>query len=126
MWRILHVVAIAALLGSAGYVYEVKYRSVFAREQLVEVRHDIDKEQEQITLLKAEYASLTRPDRLEGLADKQLGMEPLQLNEIARIDDLPFAGPKVDAIGRKLESLDLLGQTATPSAAASGTTPPVR
>ncbi len=125
MWRLLHVLAIAALLGSAGYVYEVKYRSVFAREQLVEVRHDIDKEQEQIALLKAEYASLTRPDRLEGLADKQLGMEPLQLNEIAKIDELPFAGPKVDAIGRKLETLDLFGQT-TPSAAASGTTPPVR
>jgi cell division protein FtsL len=126
MWRLLHVFAIGALLGSAGYVYEVKYRSVFAREQLVEVRRDIDKEQEQIALLKAEYASLTRPDRLEGLADKQLGMESLQLNEIAKIDDLPFAGPKVDAIGRKLETLDMIGQSTTPSAAASGTTPPVR
>ena len=89
------------------------------------MRRDIDKEQEQIALLKAEYSSLTRPDRLEGLADKQLGMDQLQLNEIAKIDELPFAGPKVDTIGRKLESLDLFGQT-TPSAGASGTTPPVR
>ena len=126
MWRLLHLVAFAALLGSAGYVYGVKYQSVYAREQLVELRHRIDKEREQIALLKAEFASLTRPDRLQELADKQLGMGPLALAAIAKIDELPYPGPKVDSIGRKLESLGFLGDSATPSAAVNGATPAVR
>ncbi len=126
MWRILHLFAFGALLGSAGYVYSVKYQSVFAREQLVQVRHAIEKERGEIALLKAEFASLTRPDRLQELADRQLQMIPLALNAIARIDDLPYPGQKVDVIGRKLEALDMAGQAATPAAAGSGTTPSVR
>jgi len=126
MWRILHLFAIGALLGSAGYVYGVKYRSVLAREELVDMRHRIDKERVEVARLKAEYASLVRPDRLQELADKQLGMQPLALNMIARLEDLPFPGPKVDSIGQKIESLGLLGETATPSAPISGATPAVR
>ena len=126
MWRLLHLFVFAALLGSAGYVYGVKYQSVYAREQIVELRRHIDKEREQIAVLKAEFAALVRPDRLQDLADKQLAMGPLALASIAKIDDLPYPGPRVDSIGRKLESLGLLGDSATPSAAVNGATPPVR
>ena len=30
MWRLLHVIAIAALLGSAAYVYSVKYQTIYS------------------------------------------------------------------------------------------------
>ena len=43
MWRILHAFAIAALIGSAAYVYGVKYRTIYASEQLVKTRHLIEK-----------------------------------------------------------------------------------
>ena len=79
MWRILHVVAIAALIGSAAYVYGVKYRTIYASEQLVKTRHLIAKEKDAINLLRAEYAHLARPDRLQALADSKLGMQPLAL-----------------------------------------------
>ena len=35
MWRLLHVIAIAALIGSAAYVYSVKYQTIYASEQIV-------------------------------------------------------------------------------------------
>ncbi len=114
MWRLLHVIAIAALIGSAAYVYSVKYQTIYASEQIVKTRHQIAKERDAINLLRAEFAHLTRPDRLQALADAQLDMQPLALNQIVKADDLPDPGPKVDSIGRKLESLGLLGESATP------------
>ena len=128
MWRFMHGAAIAALIGSASYVYGVKYRAIYASEQLVKTRHQIDKEKDAINLLRAEYAHLARPDRVQALADSKLGLEPLALSQIATVDELPEARPKVDSIGRTLESLGFLRDTATPevSASAADATPAVR
>jgi cell division protein FtsL len=128
MWRFMHGAAIAALIGSASYVYGVKYRAIYASEQLVKTRHLIDKEKDAINLLRAEYAHLARPDRVQALADSKLGLEPLALSQIATVDELPEARPKVDSIGRTLESLGFLRDTATPevSASAADATPAVR
>jgi cell division protein FtsL len=126
MWRLMHAAAIAALIGSAGYVYGVKYRTIYASEQLVKARHLIAKEKDAINLLRAEYAHLARPDRLQALADSKLSMQALALSQIATVGDLPEAQPKVDSIGRTLESLGFLKDSATPAADAGGETPPVR
>ena len=125
MWRLIHALAIAALIGSAAYVYGVKYRTIYASEQLVKARHLVNKEKDAISLLKAEYAHLARPDRLQALADSKLGLQALTLSQIANVADLPEAMPKVDSIGRALESLGFLKDSATPSAAPGGATPPV-
>ena len=126
MWRILHAFAIAVLIGSAAYVYGVKYRTIYASEQLVKTRHLIEKEKDAINLLRAEYAHLARPDRVQALADSKLGLEPLPLNRIATVDELPDAQPKVDSIGRALESLGFTADNSTPAITASAATPPVR
>ncbi len=103
MWRLLHAAAIAGLIGSAAYVYGVKYRTIYASEQLVKARHLVAKEKDAINLLRAEYAHLARPDRIQALANSKLGLEPLSLSQIAAVADLPEAQPKVDSIGRTLE-----------------------
>src|SRR5271165_31627 len=104
----------------------VRYRTIYASEQLVKARHLIAKEKDAINLLRAEYAHLARPDRLQALADSKLGMQALTLSQIATVGDLPEAQPKVDSIGRTLESLGFLKDSATPVASAGGETPPVR
>jgi cell division protein FtsL len=126
MWRLLHVFAIGALVASAVYVYSVKYQTIYASEQIVTTRHQIAKERDEINTLRAEYAFLTRPDRLEALADKQLEMQPLSLHQIVRAADLPEPAARIDSIGRKLESLGLPGPTATPNAGVTGATPSTR
>ena len=77
IWRLMHAFAILGLIGSAAYVYGVKYRTIYASEQLVKTRHLIAKEKDAINLLRAEYAHLARPDRLQALADAKLGIQPL-------------------------------------------------
>ena len=124
--RLMHAAAIAALIASAAYVYGVKYHTIYAAEQLVKTRHLIAKEKDAINLLRAEYAHLSRPDRVQELADSKLGMQPLALSQIATVGELPEVQPKVDSIGRTLESLGFLKDNAAPAAEAGGATPPVR
>ncbi len=116
MWRLLHAIAIAALIASAVYVYGVKYRTIYASEQLVKTRHLIAREKDAINLLRAEYAHLARPDRLQALADAKLGFQPLALSQIATVEELPESRPKVDSIGRELESLGFIQDNAAPAA----------
>jgi cell division protein FtsL len=126
MWRILHLLAIAAVIGSAAYVYSIKYTTIFAEEEVVKTRHLIARERNAISILRAEYAHLTRPDRIQAIADSVLGMQPLALNQIVKPTDIPEKAGKVDSIGQKLEALGLVGDSATPNSGVTGATPSLR
>ena len=122
MIRILNVIAVAALIGSAGYAYQIKYETVYYAEKLAKIRRQMDRERDDIGVLRAEWAHLTRPERLQGLADKFLDLQAPALVQVVRANDLPAKAPKFDAIGRKLESLGLGLPTNTPQD--SGDLPP--
>ena len=125
MWRMLNISAVAALIGSALYSYSIKYDTIWYAEQIVKLKNQIQREHNDISGLRAEWAHLTRPERIDALAAKNLGLQPMSLSRIARAQDLPDRGPKVDAIGRKLDALGLGEETSTPRAASAGlTTPP--
>jgi cell division protein FtsL len=126
MWRFLHLLAICAVIFSAAYVYRVKYQTIYSAEEIVKTRHQIAKEREAINVLRAEYAHLSRPDRIQSIADGSLGMEPLALNQIVNAGELPERAVKIDSIGRKLEALGLIGENATPASGATGATPSLR
>ena len=115
MLRLLNVLAVAVLIGSAVYAYSVKYETILYAEQILKTRHQIAAEQDGIEKLKAEWSILTRPDRLAALADRGLGLQRLSLDQIVQATDLPDPPPKVDSIGRKLDALGLGEPTATPS-----------
>jgi cell division protein FtsL len=125
MWRLLHLIAIAALIGSAVYVYNVKYETILESEKIVKLRHQINKTNDQINVLRAEYAHLTRPDRIQTLADKLLNMQPLALNQIVRPQDIPDRSAQGDSIGRELQSLGL-GLSSSPANGAAGASPSMR
>ena len=60
------------------------------------------------------------------LAEQNLGLHRLSLDQIVEAGSLPVPPPKTDAIGRKLEALGLGQPTATPPdqhAAGSAATP---
>ena len=74
MLRLLNVVAVAALIGSAVFAYSIKYETILYAEQILKTRHLIAAEQDGIERLRAEWAILTRPDRLAALSTP--GAEP--------------------------------------------------
>ena len=115
MIRILNFIAIAALIGSAIYAYSIKYRTMFHAETVASLKSEIKREQDQIGLLRAEWAHLVRPERVQALADKLLDLQPLALAQIVKVDVIPDkSGGHVDAIGRQLAELGLAEPTSTP------------
>jgi cell division protein FtsL len=123
MLRFLNVLAIAALVGSAIYAYSIKYETIFHVERIAKLKHEIKAEQDQIAMARAEWAHLTRPERIQMLADKLLDLQPLTVAQIVKPDSLPEKAPRVDAIGRKLEALGLAEPTATPRDGMATATP---
>lgn len=125
MIKLLHVIAIGALVSSAVYAYSIKYETTLEAEQLQKTKAKAQRERDAIAVLKAEYQYLTRPDRLQMLADRHLDLQPFSVTQVVRMSDVPKRGPKVDAIGRKLEDLGLGLPTETPNdRKASGATTP--
>ncbi len=124
MIKLLHVIAIGALVSSALYAYTIKYETTLEAEQLQKIRMKAQRERDAIAVLKAEWQYLNRPDRVQALADRHLDLQPFSVTQVVRISDIPNRGPKVDAIGRKLEDLGLGIPTETPKdRKASATTP---
>jgi cell division protein FtsL len=114
MVRFLNLVAVLALVGAAIYAYSTKYETIFHAERIVKLKHEIKAEQDQIAMLRAEWAHLTRPERVQALADKFLDLQPLALRQIVGAEALPARAARSDGIGDKLEALGLFEPTSTP------------
>lgn len=123
MLRLLNIVAICALIGSAVYAYSIKYQTAYRAEQIAKTKIEIKQERDAIAVLRAEWAYMTRPERLQPLADKYLpDLKPLQVTQIVAATSLPQKS-RNDSIGDKLSEIGL-SLSATPAAApATPTTP---
>lgn len=124
MFKIVHVVAIGALVSSALYAYSIKYDTTLHAEQLTKLKAKAQREREAIAVLKAEWQHLNRPERLQPLADQHLPLQTLAVGQIVRMQDIPMRGPKVDSIGRKMEDLGLLTSSLGPASDKTGSEKP--
>ncbi len=124
MVRFLNLLAVLALIGSAIYAYSIKYETIFHAERIVKLKHEIKAEQDQIATLRAEWSHLTRPERIQDLADKFLTLQPTGLRQIVSADALPAKTAKTDGIGDKLEALGLAEPTSTPGDATAAPATP--
>ncbi|WBK01378.1 cell division protein FtsL [Methylocystis parvus] len=123
MLRLLNIVAILALIGSAVYAYSIKYQTAYRAEQIAKTNIEIKQERDAIAVLRADWAYMTRPERLQPLADKYLpDLKPLQVTQLVPATSLPQKS-RSDFIGDKLSEIGL-SMPATPAAApATPTTP---
>jgi len=126
IFRWLNVLAVLALLGSAIYAYRIKYQTIYYGEQITKLKNQNQRERDSIAVLRAEWAHLTRPTRIQSLAEQHLDLKQLTVDQIVQVTDLPDQPPRQDNIARKLETLGI-GDMITPrdprAAAAEATTP---
>ncbi|MBB4197189.1 hypothetical protein GGD83_000975 [Rhodoblastus sphagnicola] len=123
MFRILNIVAVIVLVGSAVYAYEIKYSTLYQAEQLAKAKRDLSRETDRVAMLKAEWSNLVNPDRIETLAGKYLGGQTLQLTQIVSASAVPDKAARGDEIAAKLSDLGLDAPTKTPSASSAPATP---
>lgn len=114
MLRLLNIAVLTLLVGTAAWAYQTKYETIFYAEQVRKLENRVEKEREQIAVLKAEWQLLNRPSRLEQLVAKHLDLKPLKPSQFARAQELPERRPVVDQIGAKLDALGITGSISTP------------
>jgi cell division protein FtsL len=108
--RILNLLVIIGLVAAAAYVYEIKFQATLDAERLANMRGEIRRERDAIAALRAEWAKLTTPRRIEGLAQRHLPLKPIESHQISRLDNLPErpAAPETDdPIGAIIEETDI-------------------
>ncbi len=107
--RILHLLVIVALVTAAAYVYDIKFESTLQAERVAKLRGEIRRERDAIAALRAEWAKLDSPARIQALAERHLklqSMDARQVDNLANLPDRPkpplFAG-EADPIGALIE-----------------------
>lgn len=111
--RILNVLAVIALIASAVWVYRIKYDATLHAEHAVKLKRQIAQEVDAVAVLKAEWAYLARPDRVQAFALQHLDLKPLTREQNVHLAALPDRPAPVDEIGKKLEALGLMGEDAS-------------
>src|SRR5205085_11937101 len=72
IWRLLHIVVLAALVLAAADVYKIKYESTLQAERVAKLRGEVRREEDMIATLRADWSKLDRPDRIQDLAQRHL------------------------------------------------------
>lgn len=105
--RLINAFAVVILIGSAAWVYRIKYESTWQAEEVSRLERQIAREKAAIAVLTAEWTHLTRPDRIQAIAEKHIGLKPVDPRQMVAAADLPMRPPKVDAIGDAIASLGM-------------------
>lgn len=89
--RLSSMMWVAVVACAASLLYSVKYRVQTMDEEIAALRAQIEQERAAIHVLQAEWAYLTRPERVRTLAKKHLDMEPAKGQQLLELADVPFA-----------------------------------
>ena len=93
--RIIHLLVICALVFAAAYVYRIKMESTARTERVMQLRADMREQREAIAALRAEWAKLEAPGRLQGLAERHLSLKPVDATQYRPLKNLPERPPRI-------------------------------
>lgn len=116
--RFLNLCVVIFLVVAAAYVYEIKFESTLRAERVAKMRGDIRRERDAIAALRAEWATLDNPARIQGLVRRHLTLRPVEATQYDSFDHLPERPPVVvqpeqpDSITRMIENPDSGGPAA--------------
>ncbi len=111
MMRLVNLMVIAALIAAATAVYKIKFDSTLQAEKAAKLRNELRRERNAIARLRAEWARLDTPSRIQALADRYLALQPVKPTQFDAFNDLPPRPPEVP-----LPPRDPIGAMLTPDA----------
>ncbi len=95
------ILAVLTLVALAKWAYSENYRTKAALDRVAELRREIGAAEERLRVLRAEWAYLNRPDRLEELVQinfPRLGLVPLSGERYGLIEQIPYAPVPPDQV----------------------------
>ena len=124
--RIIHFLVIGMLVFAAAYVYRIKMESTARTERVLRLHAEVREQRDAIAALRAEWAKLDAPLRLQGLAERHHGLKPITANQHDALKNWPERPPSFfrkgapDPIGAMLQSIEsetITGSVPAPEAA---------
>ncbi len=121
--RIIHLLVIGALIFGAAYVYRIKMESTARLERVLRLHAEIREQRDAIAVLRAEWAKLDEPKRLQGLVERHLALKPINATQYDSLKNLPERPPNFarepDPIGAMIGTIE----AAAGSVEATGSVP---
>jgi hypothetical protein len=93
--RLLNIFVIGALILAASFVYKIKFDSTLQAEQVAKLAGQLRRERDAIASLRAEWAKLDTPGRIQGLANRHLALRPIRPTQFDYLDRLPERPPAI-------------------------------
>lgn len=93
MRTIFYILTTLSVIALAFWAYRENYATQAALAETRALRHEIRASHERLSILRAEWAYLNRPDRLRDLADinfDRLGLLPLRPEQFGHIDQVAY------------------------------------
>lgn len=109
MRSLLYITSALIVMGLAYWAYSENYKTQAALDDVEHLQLEIGRMQEELAVLRAEWAYLNRPDRLRDLAEMnfvRLGLMPLDPEQFGRVDQISY--PRVDT--EIVEAFDVIGE----------------
>ena len=121
--RLVNILVIAALILAASFVYKIKFDSTLQAERVAKLRSELRRERNAIAVLRAEWARLDTPGRIQGLADRHLALQPVKPAQFDKLERLPDRSPAAERPAGK----DSIGAMLAPAPDITGSVlPPAR
>lgn len=92
LFRTMDIILVAIMMSCAAITYKVKYDAQRRIGDVRQVERQIEAEKNSIHMAKAEWATLTQPQRLLQLAEhyqSQLGLTTIEPRQIVSLKDVP-------------------------------------
>ncbi len=112
---------IVALVLAAADVYTIKFQSTRQAQRVAKLRLEIRRERDAVAALRAEWAKLDNPARIQDLARRHLPLVPVEPRQIDPLDNLPerpsdlVAVDEADPIGAVISNPDAVDRSVTGS-----------
>ena len=88
MIKITHILLITSVLGVIFFNYEIKKNYHQKEKEILKLNNLISEKKQNIKLIKAELAYLSRPERLQSIAEHKLNMKEILPTDIWNINDI--------------------------------------
>jgi len=106
MRGVLFILSALAVIGLGFWAYQENYQTQQTQREVRELHRDIGAAHERLSMLRAEWAYLNRPDRLRDLAElnfERLRLLPLMPEAFGRVDQIAYPAPPLLPILNPIE-----------------------